>query len=190
MITVKRTGATVCGRGKKGGEGRHFIYLPPSRGSSDISRTFNQWLSARPSAGRDAGSLFGHLDRAAVSHFPVPDQRLTGRGPLPAPRGPSPGVPDGFPKQEEGLVPEAEEEPEPVGVFFEASGEFDAVGGVVEVFGGEVALGAVLGDDVGQPDDQDGARESGPDAPVVHDAVFAVVVALFEIGVALVGGCQ
>ena len=61
--------------------------------------------------------------------------------------------------------------------------------GVGEGFGGEVGLGAVLGDDVGEADDEDGAGEGGADAPVVDDAVGAVEVGVFEVG-AVGGGVE
>ena len=48
-----------------------------------------------------------------------------------------------------------------------------------------MALGAEFRNNVGQAHDQYGAREPGADTPVVCDAMCAVVVAVFEIGISL-----
>ena len=71
---------------------------------------------------------------------------------------------------------------------FETARTAQAVHGVGVVFGADVALGAVLGHDVGETGGHDGDGEGGGGAPVVVDAVGGVVGVGLEIDEAALMG--
>lgn len=71
-------------------------------------------------------------------------------------------------------------------MFLEPSSKFHPFDGIVEVLGGKMALSAELRNDVSQAYGQYSARKSSAETPIVCNAMGAVIIDVFEIGISLV----